>query len=134
MLWLARLRALPWPLIGAGALMLAIAGLLVDRHFTRVALEEARADNRALRANVDVLKADADAKEEAALERAGDDRRIDDLKKDMTDAISKVAPGASPGPATVALGCERLRRAGVHPPALPLVCRSQGGAQAGPRP
>lgn len=53
---------------------------------------------------------------QTAMERAADDQAIEALGKDMTDAIDRAAakaPGKAPGPATIALGCARLRAAGL---------------------
>lgn len=48
----------------------------------------------------------------AEVERAADDRHLDSMRKDLTDAIAAVPPGGAPDAASVALGCARLRRAG----------------------
>lgn len=63
------------------------------------------------------------AKDAASTERRADDQRISEAQKGYDDAISK-APAGAPGPATVALGCERLRRQGARAADLPAACRS----------
>ncbi|GGO95069.1 hypothetical protein [Stakelama pacifica] len=50
--------------------------------------------------------------EQAAAEREADRTEVQTMKDDLTDAIRNADAGAAPGPAAVALGCARLRRAG----------------------
>lgn len=92
-------------------------GLLLHAWQTETArADEAEASSAAERAAREMTERQLQAERNAAMERAADDRAIDDLNKDMTDAIDKAAarePGKAPGPATVALGCSRLRQAGA---------------------
>lgn len=66
------------------------------------------------------------AGEKAAETRLADERRQLEAEKKYEDVISK-APGGRNSPASVALGCERLRRAGFGSADLPAECRSSGG-------
>jgi Tfp pilus assembly major pilin PilA len=122
--WTLKAKALPWGTMAIGVLMVAICGLLVDRYFTRAELAEVQADNAALRQNIEILKTDASAKEQAAQERAADAATNANLTKELTDAIAKAPSGAQPGPASIALNCQRLRRAGRTEAGLPEPCRS----------
>lgn len=105
----------------------AFAILLADRAATRADLLETRAKLTAARTDIERLETDIAAKERAAIERSDDATAVDQLREDLTDAIKSIPPGAAPGPATIALGCERLRRAGTGAADLPAVCRPQGG-------
>jgi type VI protein secretion system component VasK len=104
--------------LGTAGIVVAVAiGLLLHGwQAERARADEAEASfaaERDLRASAELQ---LQAERAAAMERAADDRAIDDLSKDMTDAIDKAAtrePGKAPGPATVALGCIRLRSAGA---------------------
>lgn len=78
-----------------------------------VRLEAARAEN-------EVIKRDSEAKEQAAVERRSDDERISQSEKELHDVIAN-APAGTPGPANIALACERLRRQGAS--SLPEQCR-----------
>lgn len=92
-------------------------GLLLHAWQTETArADEAEASFAAERAAREMTERQLQAERNAAMERAADDRAIDALGKDMTDAIDKAAarePGKAPGPATRALGCQRLRAAGA---------------------
>lgn len=81
-----------------------------------------RADARADRLAIEVREAQGEADslkkrnhqlERAALERLADDRAVNQLGKDMHDAIKDIPVGTAPSPAAVALGCQRLRAAGA---------------------
>lgn len=117
-LWLVPLLPTSTRALGTAGIVIAVTiGLLLHAWQT----EAARADEaEAMFASERDLRATAEkqlqAERAAAMERASDDRAIDDLSKDMTDAIDKAAardPGKAPGPATLALGCSRLRAAGL---------------------
>lgn len=107
------------PVLIAALVALALAGLGIakcsyDRSI--IATHDAKAGAKAAAQN-------DGAKDAAATERRADDRRISEQEKGLNDAIAKAPPGA-PGPATVALGCERLRRQGARAADLPAACRS----------
>lgn len=51
--------------------------------------------------------------EQAAIERDQDDSAVTKMSKDLNDAIRDIPAGNAPSPAALALGCERLRRAGA---------------------
>ncbi|RSV20539.1 hypothetical protein CA236_01185 [Sphingomonas sp. ABOLG] len=100
-------------LVGAVVVLLLIGGLgflwqRADARADRLALEVREAG-----AEADRLKKRNDQLERAALERLADDRAVDQLGKDMHDAIKDIPGGTAPSPAAVALGCQRLRAAGA---------------------
>lgn len=66
------------------------------------------------------------AGERAAETRLADERRQLEAEKKYEEVIAS-APGGRNSPASVALGCERLRRAGFGNSDLPAECRSSGG-------
>ena len=92
----------------------------------------ANAKNQAARAvaNVAIVQQDGSAKEVAAAERVADTVLIDAKHKELLDAIQS-APDSAPDASRVAFGCQRLRQSGRDEASLPLVCRSEGGVQAG---
>lgn len=95
---------------------LAVVALIA---FLWLGLDRANARADALAADLQVQTARAEAAEkrervmkQAEAERVMDDTRLDTMQEDLTNAI-KTAPTGAPGPAATALGCERLRRAGL---------------------
>lgn len=79
---------------------------------------DGRADRLAADLQVQTARAAAAEKREAAMkraeaERAMDATQLDAMKDDLTHAIESAPAGAAPGPASVAAGCIRLRRAGL---------------------
>lgn len=72
------------------------------------------------------LKQEFAAGERAAETRLADERRQLEAEKTYEDVIAK-APGGRNSPASVALGCQRLRRAGYLDSELPADCRSGVG-------
>jgi hypothetical protein len=92
-----------------------------------VKLENEKARNEALRRAFT-------AGEKAAETRLADQRRQLEAEKKYEQVIA-AAPGGRNSPASIALGCERLRRAGFGDSVLPVECRPSGGngakAQAG---
>ncbi|WP_414902449.1 hypothetical protein ACMT1E_04265 [Sphingomonas flavalba] len=125
MTWLIRLalsagvpERLARPVVIAALVALAIVGLGVAKcryDAALIARHDAEASTKA-------LTRDAAAKEQAAIERRADDAAVAARTKGLQDAID-AAPDGAPGPATVALGCERLRRQGAAPADLPSACR-----------
>jgi len=57
-----------------------------------------------------------------ARERLADDTAIDKAKEELHDAIKDIPAGTAPSPATVALGCVRLRQAGATGDAFKRIC------------
>ena len=77
-------------------------------------------------------KARADAL--AAEQRIADQISVNRQEEALRDAIRNT-PDSAPDAVRIRLGCERLlRAAGGNPSGLPAICRSPGGAQAGPTP
>lgn len=108
-------RAAPAVLaLALAAIVLAGAALLLRRHDAAViGAHEQRLDARA-----------APAREAAADQRAIDAATIRNEERAYHDAIQDSGDDGPPDPAAVALGCQRLRRAGL---ALPPACGSAGG-------
>jgi len=57
-----------------------------------------------------------------ATEKLADDTAITKAKEELHDAIKDIPAGVAPSPASVALGCARLRQAGATSPAFKRVC------------
>ena len=77
--------------------------------------------------NTKALEVDATANDHASAARVDDAVKNTNMKKELYDEIAKV-PDSVPGPARVALGCQRLLQHGARKEAdLPAVCRPQGG-------
>lgn len=117
-LWLVPLLRTSTRALGTAAIAVAVTiGLLLHAWQTETArADEAEASSAAERAAREMTERQLQAERNAAMERAADEQAIDTLGKDMTDAIDKAAakePGKAPGPATRALGCQRLRAAGA---------------------
>ncbi|MBN8848143.1 MULTISPECIES: hypothetical protein [unclassified Sphingomonas] len=83
--------------------------------------ESAERDLRVKTAEADQQKKRADQLEQAALQRLADQAAVDAMGKDYDDAIDAAANGA-PDASAVALGCERLRRAGASSDTFKRVC------------
>jgi hypothetical protein len=115
------LKILPWALLAPLFLLGQCSGA---RH--------ANSSNKAARAvaNVAIVQQDGSAKEVAAAERVTDKVLVDANHKELIDAIQQ-APDSAPDASRVAFGCARLRQSGRDEASLPLVCRPEGGAQAG---
>lgn len=116
---LARARLVPsWAWLVAGIALVACLGAIWLHFHDKgvVADHEARLEARA-----------APAREHAADRRAADAIANTEQKEAYHEAIATAVAregDRAPGPAAVALNCERLRRAGV---ALPAACRPGGG-------
>ncbi|PTQ13718.1 hypothetical protein CLG96_00080 [Sphingomonas oleivorans] len=127
---LAFFRTSPRPaLVGLALAAVLICGILWIRHIIAM---EAERDRLAMQVReqasiIAILRKDAAAREQAAIERQADTARIEAIKDEVIDEIHK-APDASPSAARLRLNCQRLRRAGRHEADLPAGCRSGGGA------
>jgi hypothetical protein len=121
--------ALTSKIFGAAALalLLAAAFLWWRLDAKSEALVEAKADLAQADARIVLLEADAALKETAAEERQADTAATVKLEKELVDAIASV-PDTQPDTVRIALGCERLRRAGRLYTDLPLVCRPGTGS------
>lgn len=69
------------------------------------------------------------AGEAASEQRLADERRQLEAEKKYEEVIA-AAPGGRNSPASVAVGCERLRRAGYSGADLPAECGPSGGNRA----
>ena len=65
-----------------------------------------------------------EARNTAAEQRANDAIQNAQTEKELIDAIEQAPVGGEVSPASVALGCERLRKRGGE---LPAICGSEGG-------
>lgn len=83
------------------------------------------------KANAKALEEKGRADALAANQRITDTIAVNRQEEALRDAIAST-PDTAPDAVRIRLGCERLRRSGTSPSALPAVCRSAGGAQAGP--
>lgn len=102
-----------WRLILGGVTALLFAALLWWGSHQRDRADELQASLRVAEAELVAVKRRSAALEQAAVERAMQEREASDHDKEITNAITKAAvPGTAPGPASVALGCSRLRRQG----------------------
>lgn len=115
MIFLARLKPYAWLALIAGVTALyfawqtAEAGRIEQKAANRVLAK----NNATLRSERDYARNQTAVMERAAVARVADGKAIDTMSKDLNDAIDKAkAPGTAPGPATTALGCQRLRQAG----------------------
>lgn len=103
------LKILPWALLAPCFLLGQCSGARNERAKVALAIEKA---------NTKALETDATANDHASSTRVEDAVQNANTKKDLYDAIAKV-PDSVPGPARVALGCQRLRKAGKE---VPEVC------------
>lgn len=115
------------------ALLIAAIWLWIGWDGAADARDQARLELAQAEAEIALLRKDAALKEQAAEERQADTAEVAQAEKEMVDAIKDV-PDEGPDAVRVALGCERLRRAGRVGAGLPAICRSGGGAEAGSDP
>lgn len=64
-------------------------------------------------------------------QRAADEARARQTEELYRNALKNI-PDSTPSPARVALGCARLRAAGITEANLPPACRAASGAPSGP--
>lgn len=114
--------------LGGIALLAAVASLSYcqGRSDGRLA-----ADNARLQANVEAQARDAVAASQAADERLDDTIEVRNLEEELRDAIEDI-PDSVPDLTAIALGCERLRRAGTDTTTIPACSRPEGRGQASP--
>ena len=114
-----------WKII-VGALLLAPAVFLLGQ-CSGARNERAKLALSVEKSNTKALEVDAGANEHASSARVEDAVKNAEIKKELYDEIAKV-PDSVPGPARVALGCQRLLKYGGRKEAdLPPVCRSGSG-------
>ncbi len=82
---------------------------------------ESRAAAARAEANVEALKTNTVAVNQAATERLEDATTVAENEKELIDAIQDT-PDTAPDAVRVQLGCERLRKAGTDPANLPASC------------
>ena len=117
---MALLGALMWWLWGRGE------GFKEER-------DEARSELNQAKAELALLRTDAELKEIAASERSADEKAVAQTEKELIDVIQSI-PDTSPDAVRVAVGCERLRQSGYIDAHLPAACRFGSGAEAEARP
>lgn len=74
--------------------------------------------NDRLQENTKTLERKVDADSNASEQRRDDDATIARQEKELHDAVAKV-PDSAPDATRIALGCERLRRAGTDTSGIP---------------
>lgn len=109
-------------LIG-GAILLAIIAAIVAWNVWLSGHDKDVIEADRLESNLEAVKVESRAKEQAAVEKASDDLASRETEKDLKDAVSKADP-SKPDAARTALNCQRLRRAGAREADLPVECRS----------
>lgn len=120
-----------WPALAGAAVVVApsfLVGQCSGKNIARQQYEAARAV-----ANVEVLKEDGDIKEVLAAQQKTDDALVNEVKKELTDAVSDL-PDTLPSARRVALACARLRAQGTDTATLPACGGFAGGGEAAPRP
>lgn len=107
--------------------VIAILALVIMWQSATSRAEQAEKKYAQAAADRDAEKQRADQLEQAALQRLADQAKIDAMGRNLNDAID-AAPAGAPGASAVALGCERLRRAGATSDTFKRFC---GGPQGG---
>jgi hypothetical protein len=104
------------PIILGGLLLLA--GLALTLYLMGRSDGRAKADAERAVANVEAMKTNEKANTNAAEDRVTDAEQVLELKEELTDAVAEI-PDDVPDPVAVALGCERLRKAGKDTASIP---------------
>jgi hypothetical protein len=108
------------PIILGGLLL--IAGLALSLYLMGRSDGRAKADAERAVANVEAMKIDQKAKDNAAQDRVTDAEQVLELKEELTDAVAEI-PDDVPDAVAVQLGCQRLRNAGKDTAAIPACGR-----------
>lgn len=112
-------KILPFVLIAV--LLIGIGAYMKGRGDGKTAIK--LANERSINA---AQKRGHEAGEKAAIARLADERKQLEVEKKYEDAI-QAAPGGRNSPASVALACQRLRRAGIGSADLPADCGPSNG-------
>jgi hypothetical protein len=114
--------ALIMRLTGASKLV-AVIGLVVALFcvmgLAKCAYDRSIIDAHDAKVTAKTLKTDSAAKEAAAMERAADTAKINQIEKDRNDEIRK-APDSKPSAARNRLNCARMAKSGMK---LPATCK-----------
>jgi len=105
-----------WRMLAAAVLACLLCATLGYCEGRRAGM--AAADVAIQRANVKALERNAAASEKASAERVSDAEEVIQIKKELEDAVAQI-PDSVPDAHAVALGCERLRRAGRDTSSIP---------------
>ncbi|WEK43656.1 MAG: hypothetical protein P0Y64_02140 [Candidatus Sphingomonas colombiensis] len=105
------------PMAGAIAILILVMLWQSASHRAETAERDLKAETD--RANGQTKR--AGQLEQTALKRLADDAEVAAIGKGMNDAIS-AAPAGTPSAASVALNCDRLRRAGATSDAFKHIC------------
>lgn len=120
MIWLlSKIAAIPTK----AKIMAALIALLLFACFMAYRAGGKAVVQKVTESTVEALETVMGANEAAETQRGIDTDRIDQQRDNAHDAIDK-APPSKPSPATVAHGCERLRKAGRSEASLPIECRN----------
>lgn len=122
---IAGLIAMPKGLVEWGRLLLAFvlgAALTAPLAYCKgEKAAQAQAAAARAEANVEAMKTNAAATEQAAEERLADAVTVTKQEEELIDAIQST-PDSAPDAVRVALGCQRLRAQGADPATLPAAC------------
>ena len=121
-----RLAGILAPILTIGVVLLLLWALWARGERLEEQRDEARNELALADARIVLLEADAALKETAAEERQADTAATVKMEKELVDAIATV-PDTQPDAVRIALGCQRLRRAGRLSADLPVVCRPGTG-------
>lgn len=107
-------------LVIAAVSLLGVAKCAYDKSVVANALNEA---------NVDALETNNQANENAANARLEDRAAIDEMERELNDAIDEAEPSL-PSAASIALNCARLRAFGRDTTTIPACSGLGGGGEA----
>lgn len=110
--------------------VLAIAFLYLMWTDAAASRDEYKAQLKDANATIERVERRNQDLETEAVERLVDDTAVEKMGKKLTDAIDAVPPAqrsAAPSPATVALGCARLRQTGATSDAFKRICGAGQG-------
>ena len=102
-----------WRIILPLGAVIAILGLIILWQSAAGRADSLEVELQAARSEADGQRRRSDQLERAAIKRMADESAVDAMGKELNDAIKDIPASAAPGPATVALGCGRLRAAGA---------------------
>lgn len=116
-------------LLGSFLIVGAFVGMYLLWQRDAARLETAQSELSTAQDELTITKRRNAVLEQASIERAQDSADVAQTAKELNDAIKDVPAGTAPSPAALALGCERLRRAGATTSdAFRNICGGRAGA------
>lgn len=109
--------------LGIAALVLIVLAVV---YLNGKSSGRAEIETKIERANTEAVATDAKAREAAAEARVADAEAVMELKEELVDAVENT-PDEKPDAVRIALGCERLRRAGRDTALIPACAGHQRG-------